>query len=175
VRDYLFALGFVFLFLPFVVTLRGLLGWAEGGDNILARLAFTGGILMVAFTAARGLFCGALALGAAADPEVSDSSVRALMYLDAYASSGFRLTITLILFASSLVIWRTGVLWRWLALLGGAAGILGVIGAAWVLDGDQEGVLGILALISFIGFLLWVLLVSINMILKRELPPRAAS
>ena len=34
VGDYLIGLGFVLLFLPFVVILRGLLGLVEGGVNI---------------------------------------------------------------------------------------------------------------------------------------------
>ena len=117
---------------------------------------------------------GALALGAAADAEVADSSVRALMYDHAYRFSGLYLAIALFLFAASAVIFRTGVFWRWLALLGLAAGVLCVIGAAWPIDGESDSALDILGFIGFLGFLLWVLLVSISMLLKRELPARAA-
>ena len=175
VGDYLIGLGFVLLFLPFVVTLRGLLGLAEGGANIWSWLAFTGGLLMVAIGFAISAAAGALALGAATHPEVSDSSLRTFMYLDAYGFSTFTLSSALLLFPASVVIFTSGVLWRWLALLGVAAGILVVIGAAWVIDGDQEGALGYILLSGVIGLALWVLLVSLNMILKRELPARRAN
>ena len=175
VGDYLIGLGFFFLFLPFVVTLRGLLGLVEGGANIWSRLAFTGGLLMVAIGFAISAAAGALALGAATHPEVSDSSVRTLLYLDAYGFSMFTLASALLLFPASVVILTSGVLWRWLAYLGIAAGILVVIGASWVIDGDQEGVLGSIGFIGLLGFALWVLMVSINIILKRELPARRAN
>ena len=175
VGDYLIGLGFLFLFLPFVVTLRGLLGLVEGGANIWSWLAFTGGLLMVAIGFAASAAWGALALGAAAHPEVSDSSVRTLMYVDAYGFTMFAQASALLLFPASAVILTSGVLWRWLALLGVAAGILVVIGSAWVIDGDQEGVLGYILFSGILGVALWVLLVSINMILKRELPARGAN
>ena len=78
VGDYLIGLGFVFLFLPFVVILRGLLGLVEGGANICSRLAFTGGLLLVAVGFAISAAPGALALGAAAHPEVSATPLFAL-------------------------------------------------------------------------------------------------
>ena len=97
------------------------------------------------------------------------------MYVDAYGFSMFTLTSALLMFPASVVILTSGVLWRWLAILGIAAGILAIIGAAWVIDGDQEGALGIIGFIGFFGFALWVLLVNINMILKKELPAHGAN
>ena len=97
VGDHLIGLGFVLLFLPFVVILRGLLGLVEGGVNIWSSLAFTGGLLMVAIGFATSFAWGALALGAGVHPEVSDSTVRTLMYVDAY---GF----TTMILASSLLV-----------------------------------------------------------------------
>ena len=175
VGDYLIGLGFVLLFLPFVVTLRGLLGLVEGGANIWSRLAFTGGLLMVAVGFASSIAWGTLALGAAAHPEVSDSTLRTLMYADAYGFTMLALVSALLLFPASVVILTSRVLWRWLALLGIAAGILVVIGVAWVIDGDQESALGYTLFIGMLGVALWVLLVSINMLLKRELPARGAN
>ena len=66
--------------------------------------------------AAAGVSWGALALGAAADPEVNDSSVRTLMYVDTYAFSALPMTSGLLVLSASVVIYRTSVLWRWLAL-----------------------------------------------------------
>ena len=131
VGNYLVGIASVLLFLPFLMTLRSIHGWVEGGPNILSWLAFIGGLSMALLGTATLVSEGALALGAAADAEVADSSVRALMYDHAYRFSGLYLAIALFLFAASAVIFRTGVFWRWLALLGLAAGVLCVIGAAW--------------------------------------------
>ena len=170
VGDFLIGVSFVLLFLPFLVILRRILGWVEGGPNILSWLVLIGGLSMTLLGGAGSVSGGALALGAAADAEVTDSSIRALMYVNDYAFSMLTLPAALFLFAASAVIFRTKVLWQWLALLGLAAGVLGVIGSAWPIDGDPKGALGIILFISFLGFALWVLLVSINLILKGELP-----
>ena len=174
VGDYLIGLGFVLLFLPFLLTLRGVLGWAEGGANIWSWVAFAGGLATVVIGGAGSAFWGALAFGAINDPEVTDSAVRTLMHASAYAFSMLSLPGALFLFAASAVIFRTSVLWRWLAPLGLAVGVLGVIGAASPIEGDDDGVLAIIGFISLIGFLLWILLASFNMIFKKELPARAA-
>jgi hypothetical protein len=173
VGDYIIGLAFIFLFLPFVTILRGLLSWVEGAPNILSWLAFIGGLSTALLGAAAGISWGALALGAAADPEVEDSSVRTLMYMDAYAFSALSLTIALFVLAASILIFRTGVLWRWLSFLGLVVAILGVIGAAWPIEGESEGALEIIGFLGFLGLALWVLLVSVNMLTKRELPARA--
>jgi hypothetical protein len=47
VGDYLADLAFLLLFLPFVVGLRSLLGAAEGGPQIAARLVLVGGLATV--------------------------------------------------------------------------------------------------------------------------------
>lgn len=47
IGDYLFGIGFAFLFLPFIVSLRALLGRAEGGVNLWSRVAFLGAILVI--------------------------------------------------------------------------------------------------------------------------------
>ena len=98
------------------------------------------------------------------------------MYVDAYGFKTMILASSLLVLPASVVIHTStsGVLWRWLAILGVATGILVVIGAAWVIDGDQEGVLAIIAFIGFLGVPLWVLLVSVSMVMKSELPARGA-
>ena len=129
---------------------------------------------MVAIGFATSFAWGALALGAGVHPEVSDSTVRTLMYVDAYGFTTMILASSLLVLPASVVIYTSGVLWRWLSILGVATGVLVVIGAAWVIDGDQEGVLAIIAFIGFLGVPLWVLLVSVSMVMKSELPARGA-
>lgn len=167
--DYLHATGFAFLLFPFVLSLRALLSRAEGGTSICSWLGFAGGLSMFAVAVAAGLPYGALAMGAAAQTEVSDSAVRALMYMYAYGMSGLYLTGALMVLPFSVVIFRTSVLWRWLAFFGGATGIMGIVGAAWVIGGDPKGIVNGVGLISFFALLFWILLVSANMLLKREL------
>ena len=64
--------------------------------------------------------------------------------MSTYAFTGFSLTMGLFVASASLVVLRTGVLWRWLAALGFIAAVLLVVGAAWPIDGDEEGALAIL-------------------------------
>jgi hypothetical protein len=173
VGDYLNGIAFVFLFLPFLIILRGVLSWVEGPPNILSWLAFAGGIATVILGGAAGISWGALAMGAATDPEVDDTSIRTLMYVDAFAFSALSLTLALFVLAASAVIFRTGVLWRGLAALGLLAGVAGIIGGAWPIEGESEGVLEVIGFIGFLGFALWMLLASINMLVMRGLPPRA--
>ena len=180
VGDYLIGIGFVFFFFffffffPFPLSLRALLGRVEGGINLYSWLALVGGLTLALMGYASSIAIGALALGAAGDDSVNDSSVQTLVYLDAYGFAGVPLFGALLFFAASVVIYRTGVLWRWLAFLGAAAGVLAVMGAAWPIDGDPEGFLGVVFNIALIGFLLWVLLISIGMVMKKELPAPAA-
>jgi hypothetical protein len=69
-----------------------------------------------------------------------------------------------------LVILRTGVIWRWLAGLGLLAALLLVIGAAWPIDGDEEGAIAILGFIGAPATMLFIIISSINMIIRSEEP-----
>ena len=174
VGDYLIGLGVVLFFLPFLSALRSLLGVAEGGPAVWSRVALIAGTIFAALGAAQGFFFGALAYGFGVVGQGDDATVRTLMYLQFYAFSSFTLIVAPLALASSLIIWRTGVLWRWLALLGLVVGILAIIAPLAVLDADPEGAL---AGIGFIGMLvagLWVLLVSAAMVMKRSLPAPSA-
>jgi hypothetical protein len=174
IGDYIGGLGFVFFFLPFLVILRGLLAWVEGGPNVWSWVTFAAGFLSIMIGAAASASWGALAMGAAEHPDVDDSSIRSLMYVDAYAFSALGYGLALMVLAASIVIYRTGVLWRWLAPLGliVAAGL--VLSPLYVIDAQQdEGFFGIVGFIGFIGVMIWVLIVSVGMIMKRELPARA--
>ncbi|MDH3397913.1 MAG: hypothetical protein OEM81_08805, partial [Acidimicrobiia bacterium] len=64
----------------------------------------------------------------------------------------------------SIVILRSGVLWKWLGWLGLVAALAMVIGTFWVIDGDEEGFLGILVWIGITATLLWSLLSGVAMI-----------
>jgi hypothetical protein len=173
IGDYLAGLGFILFFLPFVAILRAFLGYAEGPPAVLSRIALVGGLTAIVLGGAGAFSWGALALGAADDPEVDDAAIRTLMYMSSYSFALLPLAGALFLLPASAVIWRTAVVWRWLALLGLLVAVVGIVGSAWPIDGDDEGPLAVLGFVALIGLNLWVLLTSIAMVMKRELPAEA--
>lgn len=165
--DYLLGIAFTLFFLPFVIILRRVLATREGWPDLLARISLYAGVIAVVWGGIAGFFWGALALGAD-NPEVEDSSVRTLMELDAYAFAGLLLPIGLFMGAAGLSIWLSGALWRWLGIIG-IIGFLGsYIGAAWPIDGDEEGALAAVSIVGFLGIMIFVLITSINLLMKRD-------
>jgi hypothetical protein len=167
--DFIGGIAFVLFFLPYLVTLRWVLGSGEGWPPIWSWLTVIGGVLAVALGGTASVFWGALAISAS-NPEVDDAAVRTLMELDTYAFTFWAFPLALFAASASLVILRTGVLWRWLAVIGLLSAILVIIGAAWPIDGDEEGALAIPGFIGFPGMALFVLISSINMIMLKEEP-----
>ncbi|SRR6266487_1657353 len=86
VGDYLARLGFVFGFLPFVVALRGRLAAAAAEPRILSWLIVVGGVATFAVGDAAKFFLNGVAL-AGGSSEISDSTLRTLLYLDSEAIS----------------------------------------------------------------------------------------
>lgn len=77
-------------------------------------------------------------------------------------------TIGLFLGAAGVSIWLSGVLWRWLGVIG-VIGFLGsFIGAAWPIDGDDEGPLAGIGTVGFTGIMIFILITSINLLMKRD-------
>jgi hypothetical protein len=112
--DYIAGLAFVLCFLPFVVGLRTVLGAAEGGPQIASRLVLVGGIATVIIGDTATAFLDGLALGGS-PAELADSTIRLLLQLDAVAIAAIGLPMALTTISAATVIWRTGVLPRWLA------------------------------------------------------------
>jgi hypothetical protein len=160
VGDYIADLAFVLLFLPFAAVLRGLLGDAEGGQQTGSRLAFAGAVALVVIGSGATAFLDAIALGGGG-PELSDSTMRAMLYADAVAIAALGVPAALFVLAASLVIWTTGVLWRWLAVIGTVAGVLLITGAAFPIEQDANGVLWGIRFASFISLAIFVLLTSL--------------
>lgn len=167
--EFIAGIAFSLFFLPYVVTLRWVLGSGEGWPPIWSWLTVIGGVLTFAFGAAASVFWGALAISAS-NPEVDDTAVRTLMELDTYAFTFWAFPLALFVGAASLVILRTGVLWRWLGAIGLISAVLLIISASWPIDGDEEGALAIGGFIGFPGVALFVLISSINMIMLKEEP-----
>jgi uncharacterized protein DUF4386 len=174
VGDYLLGLGFLLLFLPFLVVLRELLGRAEGEPQILSRVAFTAGVIALIIGGASSFFWGALAFGDFAET-ASDDTLRTLMVLNNYGFTTFALGIGTFVLAASLVIALTGVLWRWLGWLGIVVAVLGLIAPLGILSDDPEDIFDILGFLGFIGFAIWLLITSIGLWMRKEAPQTVAA
>ena len=169
--DYLIGLGFTLFFLPFLVILRRVLGVAAGWPNIFARVALLAGVIALIWGGIAGFFWGTLAVGAAEHEEIDDSAVRLLMEIDVYAFAGLQLPVGVFMLATGLSIWLGRTLsWRWIGIVAIIGGILALIGAAWPIDGDEEGALAIPGFIGFLLILISVLLISINLLLTKIEP-----
>lgn len=171
--NWLIALAFAGLFLPFASGLRSLLGPADAADaGVWSRTSFAGAVTAVAVGGAGAAFWGAAALGPV--EELSDSTLRALVNLDAvlYAAT-LPWALAVFVGAASWVILRSGVLWTWLAPLGFLTALVLVVGSLWPIDGDPEGFLGILGFIGLNLTLLWGLLTGIAMIRNRSVTASA--
>jgi hypothetical protein len=168
--DYLAELAFVFLFLPYIVGLRSHLGAAEKGGQIGSRLVFGGGVATVVVGAASTAFLDSVAL-AEGSSALNDSTIHALLYADAVAIAGIDMPAALTALAAAVVILRTRALPWWLAPIGAGAGGLLVVGSAFPLEGNADGVFWTIRFIGFISFALFVVLTSFNLIASEQAEP----
>ena len=169
VASYILGLAFVFLFIPFVVTLRTLLGQAEASIQLWSRVSMIGAVATILWSAWSGIFWGALAFGDFAET-ASDETLRTLTVLDYSAVAGATFAFAVFVGAASIVIARTGVLWRWLGYLGALATILSIIAPLAILTSTSDGALDAIYLAAFLLFPLWILLVGIAMLRHRPAP-----
>ncbi len=161
--NWFLALLLIFGFLPFASALRSMLATSDVDAGMWARVSFGGAVATVAVVGVGSLFWSALALNG--PEEYSDGAVQALMSLDALtfgavAPWGFALFLT----GASVVILRTGMLWKWLGWLGVVASVLLVIGTWWVVDGDPEGAVATLSLIGVILTFAWSAIAGYGML-----------
>jgi hypothetical protein len=161
--DYLAGIAFILCLLPFIVGLRSVLGAAEGGAQIASRLVLVGGVATVVIGDTATGFLDALALGGA-PPELSDSSIRLFLELDATAIAAIGLPMALTAVSAATVILRTGVLPRWLAFVGALSGLLHLIGATFVAADQAEGPLLGMRFAGLIAFGVFVVASSVCLI-----------
>ena len=165
VGDWLIGIAFIFFFLPFLSSLRSVLGGADPSGGMWARLAFAGGILVLAAGLAGSLAWGALALLPVTD--IDDSTLLFANRINHYGfGSGLPLTLAALIVPASLVVIASGVFWRWLGYAGLIVALANVVGALWVIEGDQETFIGLFSLIGFAGYGLWMLATSIALLMS---------
>lgn len=165
--DYLFKLAMVVFLVPFAVSLRTMLGRAEGEPQLLSRVTLIGAIAIMLVGATASASWGALAL---ASGDLGADSVRALMLVDEAAFLGLPFGVALFVLPASIVIAASGVVWRWLGaggLIIGAAALLAPLG---ILNDNPDDVFDTLGMIVLIGFAIWTLVLSIAMVMRQEEP-----
>jgi hypothetical protein len=170
VGDFLIGVGFIIFYVPFVIAFRWFIGSAEGQPPIWSWMAFTGGLMATILGFVSGITWAALALGLEDNPQLDDATIRLMMDINAVSFAGVTLAIALFVGSAGFVIFRTGVLWRWLGAIGLLAALLLIIGSAWPIEQDDEGVLAIFFFAGLPLTLLFVIISSIGMIMRKEPP-----
>ena len=173
ISDFLLGIAIVCLFLPFAICLHSLLAQADGEPGIMPTLFLAGTILVLSLGFAGSIAWGTLAM-AAGDETVDDSFIKAMMYMAQYTENGISAAFALTALAGSIVMLKTAVPARWTGYVGLTAFALNIIGSAWVIDGDDEGVLAILMLLGLLLFAIWILTTSI-MLLRLTQPESIAA
>jgi hypothetical protein len=163
IGDFINGLGFILFYFPFLVGLYARLRAAEAEPAMFSRVALIGGIILPLAGLTGGVFLASLALleGAVSD-EVAVMAVAASFH----AFSAVSAISAIIMGAAAIVIVRTGVFWAWLGWLGAALAIAAIIGSYTVVDGDPEGVFGVISIIAFIGFGVWILAASAALLMQ---------
>jgi hypothetical protein len=126
-----------------------------------------GGIATVVVGDAATAYLDALALGGS-PADLPDSTIRLLLELDAVAIAAIGLPMALTAIAAATVIWRTGVLPRWLAPVGALSGLLHIVGASFAAAHDAEGPLFFIRFAGLITFAVFVAASSVSLI-QRDL------
>ncbi len=171
IGDYIIGIAFVLLLLPYVIGLSWYLARAEGTPPIWSTMTFTGGLVAVIFGGAASILWGGLAVGLESNPELDEGTIRFIMDADAYGFSLMSFGLALFIGSAGFVVFRTGVLWRWLGAMALFAAPLLIIGTAWPIDGDQEGALATIAIPGLLLTVLFIIISSIALIMRKELPP----
>jgi hypothetical protein len=165
IADFVTGIALIFLFLPFAACLRSILADAEGEPGVCSRLFYAGAILTLAIGGSASIGQCALAMGAS-DPAIDDSGIKLMAYASDYGFAAIGLGFGLTALSAGILMVMTGVVARWVGYLGLVCAAINVIGAAWVIDGDPEGVLSFFSIVGFLVFGLWVLGISV-MLLRR--------
>jgi len=162
IGDIIFAIAFVFFFLPYVGMLSTFLARKETDGAGWPRVVQGYGTAMLAVGAATAGIQGALAYDAAnfADDGLLKFAVDVTYYVNNLA---FSMIAAGMAFTIAIGILRTGVFAKWLGFLGLAVAVLSVIGSFTVFSDDPMGALGGIGLLALLGFAFFNLAMSFFM------------
>ena len=164
VGDYLFGIAVIVFFLPFVVALRGALEPTDRSGGMWPTVMLAGAWIAAAIGGAGATALGAIGLAGA--DSLDDSTLRFATGVSSYSAQGLGFGFAVMLIAAAIVIAQSGALWRWLAALAVVAAVANIVGGWWVPDRDQESVFGAIAVVGLFGTMLWILIVSIQLLLS---------
>lgn len=165
VGDFVFSVGVMLFFLPFVLAFQSVLQPVDRSGGMWARIMVGGAVVAVALGGAGAASNGAIAL--IGPQSLDDATLRLATVTAAYSLGGLGLGFAVMLIGASIVIAQTGVVWRWLAILGGLAAAASILGGLWVTTQDQEGIFGVIGFVGLNLSLLWVLLVAVQLLLPQ--------
>ena len=151
-----------FVFLPFAATIRSVLGGAEGtvgGAVQLARVAFAGGLIgMTGITMAVIMIAGATAEGAAANPVVSRAVAATTVGPFLVGAMGFAASLA----AAGLLILRSGVFARWIAVVALLGALAFFIAFFTLIAGPgEDSIFGYGFFPGFLALTIWSIATSI--------------
>lgn len=165
ISDYVGIISMTLFIFPFIIGMCGLLSRAEGREDMGSRIALGGFLIFIAVLIASDVSTGPLALGS--KQIESDGTFRSLQYMQFYTFAAAPVALALFLAGASYAIVKTKVMWQWLAWLGAALAVAGVIGGAAIIDGDPKGPLAAVGLITIAGTMLWMLAASIDVFVTK--------
>jgi Na+/melibiose symporter-like transporter len=157
---FVFLAGILFL-LAFLGVLRERLVSAEGQPGRLTALAFGAGVASLPLWATSILLASAVSLTASESPAftVNPDTFRLLSVASYIAWVAALFVNSVLVWATSAVALRTGVLPRWYAVAGIVVGVVQLFG---------------LFLFPFIAWWLWIVVTAVLLVARRGLAPAAA-
>ncbi len=166
------ALAVGLLFLLFASGLRSVLAPEdEDYGGIFVRLSFAAAVTLVAINAAKSGFWLVLSHNSVRS-SASDELVTALAAFETVLlTTAVAWGVAVFLLGASTVMLRSGVFARWLGWLGVSSAILLVSGSLWPVTDNEQGLLGFLVLIGFVGWLAWMTGVAIALVRDRAMAP----
>ncbi len=168
VSNYVGGLGIVFGLL-FFACLWDFLRSVEGNLAGPSTLVLAGGVATAAVATAGGVFALVLAYRLPANPEL----VRALYDANLLVFSFIGFPIAVLIAGASGAVARSGVLARPVALVGFLAALLSLVGAASFAKSGAFMPGGPMGFVAFISFLVWALVISVALLMRK--PGRVAA
>jgi hypothetical protein len=165
VADFIFAVAFVFFFLPFAAGLTAYLSAAEGTPPVWSWLVIIAATIITAVGGGLGAAQGAIAYSGG---EIqTDEMLVTLVHASYYGFiTVFLFGTALIAFCTGLLIIRRVLLWQWLGWISLAYAVAALVSYFALFDSDPLGALGILGIVVNIVFLVWILVVSYGVMTK---------
>ncbi len=162
--DFIIGIAFLVFYFPFLACFITLLRIADGISRPWPLLALIGGILfpIAGFTASA--FNGALALQ---EGKVSPEIAQTLAAVTFYSFASVPLFAGVMTLGAALVILETRIFPRWLAWLGLAIFVVGVVSSSAPIANDPDGPLAALTFIVLPVIAIWVVGIAVSMIRMR--------